>query len=125
MERIRVRLKDLYETRLLFEPDIAALACRRATDEDMNNILSIGKSVEDAILAGHDRTKLDQKFHGAIVKASHNDFLQQLLPLIEKGVRDSITLKARDASGAKNAMSIHLHHAITHLSLNIGEEPIF
>ena len=152
MERIRVRLKDLYETRLLFEPDIAALACRRATDEDMDNILSIGKSVEDAILAGHDRTKLDQKFHGAIVKASHNDFLQQLLPLIEKGVRDSITLnngchlpsedilakdtlrdhalimeflKARDASGAKNAMSIHLHHAITHLSLNIGEEPIF
>ena len=47
MERIRVRLKDLYETRLLFEPDIAALACRRATDEDMDNILSIGKSVED------------------------------------------------------------------------------
>ena len=95
---------------------------------------------------------MDQKFHGAIVKASHNEFLQQLLPLIERGVQDSITLnngchlpsedilakntlrdhallmeflKNRDASGAKNAMSIHLHHSITNLNLNIGEEPIF
>lgn len=152
MERIRVHLKDLYETRLIFEPEIAALACRRATDEELKNIFKIGHEVEEFILKGMDRTEIDQKFHEAIVEASHNEFLKQLLPLINKCVQDSITLnsgcslpsddilakntlrdhaqimeflKVRDAVGTKYAMSIHFRHAIEILDINTGEEPIY
>ncbi|MDD7281022.1 MAG: GntR family transcriptional regulator [Erysipelotrichaceae bacterium] len=32
---IKVTLKDLYETRLIFEPEAAALACKRASNEEI------------------------------------------------------------------------------------------
>ena len=35
MERVRVHLKDLYEARLLFEPEIASIVCRRASDTEL------------------------------------------------------------------------------------------
>ncbi|GFI61276.1 putative L-lactate dehydrogenase operon regulatory protein [Clostridiales bacterium] len=152
MERIRVRLKDLYETRLICEPQITAIACRRATDRELDNILKTGSIVEKAILAGNDRTEIDKEFHKAIVKASHNEFLQRLLPVINNAVKGAITMNEgcrlpsedmlardtlrdhalimefmsrRDESGAKHAMSVHLHHAITNLRLNTDDEPIF
>ena len=143
---------DLYEARLLFEPEIAAIACRRATDGELENIFEIGHEVEKTILNGVDRTEIDQEFHRAIVQASHNDFMMRLLPVVNRAVKESIMLndgcqlpsedilakdtlrdhgllmeflKKRDAAGAKYAMSIHLHHAITNLNLNVGEDPIF
>lgn len=147
MESVRIRLKDLYETRLLFEPEVSAIACRRATDDEIAGILKLGKDVEDTIRAGGNRTEIDQDFHNAIVTASHNAFLQRLIPIINSAVEETILLgsgaetlaentlrdhallmeflKNRDAGAAKQAMYIHLHHAITTLRLNIGEEPIF
>lgn len=147
IERVRIRLKDLYEARLLFEPEMSAIACRRASDEEINHILSIGKEIEEVIEAGKDRTKIDQDFHNAIVAASHNEFMQRLVPIINKAVAESILLdssaqtleentlrdhallmeflRERDAVGAKQAMSIHLHHAIITLGLNHYDDPIF
>lgn len=147
MDYVRVRLKDLYETRLLFEPEVSAIACRRATDEEISGILELGKEVERTIEAGKDRTVIDQEFHNAIVDASHNSFLKQLIPIINRAVEEAILfdsgtgtlventlrdhallmefLKNRDAGGAKRAMYVHLHHAIATLRLNSGEEPIF
>lgn len=147
MENIRVRLKDLYETRLLFEPEVAAIACRRATDDEMGAILNLGKKVENTIRTGGNRTEIDQDFHNAIVAASHNAFLQRLIPIINSAVEEAILLgsgaetlaentlrdhallmeflKNRDAGGAKRAMYIHIHHAIATLRLNVGDEPIF
>lgn len=146
-EHIRMRLKDLYEARLLFEPELSAIACRRATDEEIKNILEIGKEVEETIRCGGDRTQIDQEFHNAIIFASRNDFFQRLIPIINHAVEDSILidsslrtleentlrdhallmefLKNRDPIGAKQAMSIHLHHAITTLRLNHNGDPIF
>lgn len=147
IERSRVRLKDLYEARLLFEPEVTAIACRRATDEEIQNILKIGKAVEETIRIGGDRTEIDQEFHKAIVAASHNEFMYRLIPIINGAIEDSIRLnrtgqtlaentlhdhallmeflEKRDAIAAKQAMSIHIHHAICALGLNQGEDPIF
>ena len=36
IQRMKINLKDLYEARLLFEPEIAAIACRRATEEELS-----------------------------------------------------------------------------------------
>ena len=130
LSAVRSRLRDLFEARLLFEPDLAAMACRRASDEEIAHILSLGAAVEDAIRTGRDRTEYDQAFHQAIVSASHNDFLIRLVPIINRAVMEAIQLrsmetvleeitlqdhallmefmKARDAAGAKQAMAIHL-----------------
>lgn len=146
LDRIRIGLKDLYEMRLMFEPQVAALACRRATDQELERIFSLGEVVERIIRNGEDRTNADQAFHRAIVMASHNNFMIRLIPLINRAVSESIFLstngetlakntlsdhamimgflKERDEGGAKNAMSVHIHHAIHTLGLNPDDEPI-
>ena len=151
MERVRVHLKDLYEARLLFEPEIASIVCRRASDAELKKIFEVGAEVEKVILAGKDRTEMDSEFHKILVKASHNEFLQRLFPIIDKSIQEAIKLngcklpsedllakdtlrdhallmeflKKRDAVSARNAMSIHLHHIITKLYINSDDEPIF
>ncbi len=146
LDRVRIGLKDLYEMRLMFEPQVTALACRRATDQELERIFEIGEHVESIIRNCGDRTEADQAFHRAIVVASHNDFMIRLIPLINRAVSDSIFLstngetlaentlrdhalimeflKIRDEGGARNAMSIHIHHAIQTLGLNPDDEPI-
>lgn len=151
MERVRVHLKDLYEARLLFEPEIASIVCRRASDAELKKIFEVGAEVEKVILAEKDRTEMDSEFHKILVKASHNEFLQRLFPIIDKSIQEAIKLngcklpsedllakdtlrdhallmeflKKRDAVSARNAMSIHLHHIITNLNINSDDEPIF
>lgn len=146
IERVRIRLKDLYEMRLIFEPQVAALACERATDKELEYILEQGARVEKLILEGKDRTVADQEFHRAIVRASHNDFMIRLIPLINRAVSESIFLsingetlaentlrdhavmmdffRQRDSSGVQFAMLVHIHHAILTLNLNMEDEPI-
>lgn len=143
-EIIRARLRDLYEARLLFEPEITALACHRATDEELSNIIQMGRRVEQAIVSGQDRTEYDQSFHRAIVAASHNDFMLRLMPIINRAVAESILLnkdngalaedtirdhamvmdflQRRDPDGAKHAMSLHIRHGLNNLKL---KDPVY
>ena len=48
-DKIKIRLKDLYEMRLLFEPQVAAIACRRASDEEIREICKCGEEVAKSI----------------------------------------------------------------------------
>jgi len=140
LTRTRIRLKDLYELRLMFEPQVSYIACQRATDDEIKNICKLGELVAKNIREGEDRTKSDQEFHKAIVIASHNDFMIRLIPMINRAVSDSIFiasngkplaentlcdhllimefLRRRDSAGVKNAMEIHIRHAMYELNLN-------
>ena len=135
----RSRVKDLFEARLLFEPQLAAMACQRATDEELGAIMEAGKLVEEQIRLHADRTSADQEFHQRIAVASHNRFMLQLLPIIHSAVSETIMLNEhqellsditlrdhallmdflgkRDAFGAEAAMRIHLRSAMNALAL--------
>ena len=139
LERVKGQLRDLFELRAMFEPQAAALACRRATEEELNLILQRGEEVEACIRAGKDRTAADRAFHGAIVRATHNEFLVRLLPLIDQAVEAAITsgghreelaqetsrdhallldfFRKRDAKGAEYAMAIHMRHSMDVMEL--------
>ena len=127
-------LDDLFEMRLMFEPDCAYYAAQRATDEEIEIICKYGEAVEQKILSGEDRTYEEQKFHESIANATHNAFVKQFMPIIfnaiKKGVLvmqkdDNVSkdnpnddrlimefLKARNADGARTAMRLHILHAI-------------
>lgn len=127
-------LDDLFETRLMFEPECAYLAAIRATDEEIETICRYGEKIEKKILSGEDRTFEEQKFHESIATATHNSFVEQFMPIIfnaiKKGVmvlskdsdisRDNMNddrlimefLKKRNADGARTAMRLHIIHAI-------------
>ena len=69
LDQVRGELRDLFELREIFEPSAARLACRRATAEEMAEILARGEDVDRCIRQGRDRTEADREFHAAIVRA--------------------------------------------------------
>ena len=137
---VKVNAKDLYEMRLIFEPEAAYLAAKRATDSEIKKILDLGQKIEQEILNHQDRTKDEHSFHKAIAQATHNEFMNKLMPILyeaiskgvflslqsEKAIQDTINdhrmimefLEQRNADGAKNAMRIHIMHAIKELNIN-------
>ena len=140
LRRVKGQLRDLFELRSIFEPQAAMLACRRATVEERADILARGKEVEDCIRSGADRTRADAAFHAAIVRATHNEFMVRLLPLIQRAVATAVetgeeaerlaadTLRdhallleffARvDEEGTRHAMAIHMRHAMDEMGLS-------
>ena len=136
---VKGRLRDLFELRAIFEPSAARLACLRATEEEMADILARGEDVDRCIRLGQDRTEADREFHAAIVRATHNSFMMRLLPMINQAVAAAIAsgqhkdqlaedtrkdhallmdfFRKRDAAGAGHAMAIHMHHSIDVMGL--------
>ena len=139
LNRIRGQLRDLFELRSMFEPQAARLACLRATEEELADLLEKGAEAERCIRAGEDRTAADGAFHAAIVRATHNEFLMRLLPLIHRAVSTAVESGAegerlaedtlrdhallleffarRDGAGAEHAMAIHMRHAMDGMGL--------
>lgn len=136
---IKVNAKDLYEMRLIFEPEAAYLATIRGTDAEIKRILDFGEKIEQEIKSGQDRTDNEHSFHKAIAQATHNEFMNQLMPILYQAIAKGVTLSAmsqkavtdtvndhrmimdfleqRNAEGAKNAMKIHIMHAIRELGI--------
>lgn len=136
---IKVNAKDLYEMRLIFEPEAAYLAAVRGTDAEIKRILDFGERIEEEIRSGQDRTDDEHSFHNAIAQATHNEFMNQLMPILYQAIEKGVTLSAnsqkavsdtlndhrmimdfleqRNAEGAKNAMRIHIMHAIRELGI--------
>jgi len=134
LSTFQLDLKDLYEMRLIFEPQSTYYAAKRATDKELERILYYGRLEEELILKKEDRTEVEQAFHKSIAKATHNEFMNRLMPIlyqaIDKGVVLADTneemvqntlndhrmimdfLSKRDAEGARIAMKLHIIHAM-------------
>ena len=135
--RSRVRAKDLFEMRLIFEPATVAMACQRATDEELRQIQKKADRMERIAAAGGDWPLADQEFHMALIRASHNEYMRRLYPIINSAVNEILQitenrqqmqdiavrdnqlilefLLRRDEVGARHAMSIHIKHLINTL----------
>ena len=142
----RGQLRDLFELRSIFEPRAARLACRRATSEELRNILRLGEAFEKTVLERGDSIAADQAFHSGIVQAMHNDFMAQFIPGIQRSISQSAALqdgvnwfsgetvedhrlilsflRIRDQEGAEAAMRLHLVHIINRLNLPDDGEPV-
>lgn len=137
------RLSDMYEIRLMFEPQCMMLACFRATEEELQGIFDQARLTNRLIAEDGDWPGADQRFHEMIAAASHNEFIIRLFPIINAAVNEAMEvtdnaealkeivindnrdmcsfLRLRDGAGAKSAMSIHIRHVINALGLNAGE----
>ena len=135
--RARGRARDLFEMRLIFEPATVALACQRASDAELEQIAKRARRVERAAASGGNWPQADQEFHWAIIKASHNEYMRRLYPIINSAVDEILQiatnrqqmqeialrdnqlildfLLSRDEAGARYAMSIHMKHLINRL----------
>jgi GntR family transcriptional regulator, transcriptional repressor for pyruvate dehydrogenase complex len=137
------RLADMYEIRLMFEPQCIMLACFRATEEELQGIFDQAQLVEQLVRTNGDWPGEDQRYHEMIAASSHNEFIIRMFPIINAAVNEAMEmtdntealksiviydnrdmvnfLRLRDGAGAKSAMSIHIRHVINVLGLNAGE----
>ena len=140
---MRMKLRDLCEYRLRFEPRVAFLAAKRGTDREIRKILECGEKEEALIAAGEDRTEAEQAFHRSVAVAAHNEFTGRLIPIIYKAIHQGVRLSEnnekvvqetladhrmlmdfiaqRNPVGAETAMRLHIVHAMASFGVEIEE----
>nr|WP_288544678.1 FadR/GntR family transcriptional regulator [uncultured Faecalibacillus sp.] len=136
---VKMGADDLYEIRLIFEPEIAYYATLRATDKELERINALKNEIEKRILNKKDYAKQEMLFHCSIAQATHNEFMSRLEPVLQESIQKGVFLyeyehvsnqdiisdnkmimefmNARNAEGAKSAMHIHILRAINQLKL--------
>lgn len=131
---MHVKIRDLYELRIMLEPQMASMAAVRATDAELEEILRLGAALKESSAVMEENSQGNQEFHNAVARASHNEFGIRLMEIINQALvkafeenrlkqtlyTDMIMdhtmimeyLKLRDGDGARQAMELHIRHAI-------------
>lgn len=119
---------ELFEVRLMLEPEIALQAAKNADEEDLKQLKQLCDETEQLYLSGKNHIPKDIEFHTCIAKCSKNRVVETLIPLINTGVMTFANLThrmlmeetiethraivdaiwERDSVGAKCAMIMHL-----------------
>lgn len=141
---MHVKIRDLYELRMMLEPQMAAMAAVRATDSELEEILRLGKVIRESSAVMEENSQGNQEFHNAVARASHNEFGIRLMEIINEALVKAFEenrlkqtlytdmlmdhnmimeyLKLRDGAGARLAMELHIRHAIRDYGLEEQEQ---
>lgn len=107
-DRFKLAL-ELFDVRLILEPEIAASAAEQATPEDKAKLKALCDEVERAYLAGEDHIPKDIEFHTCIAHCSQNRVMEMLLPVINTAVMTFANLTHRTLMQE----TIQTHRAVT------------
>lgn len=119
---------DLFDVRLMIEPEIMTWACRRATKEQLVKLRELCDEVEYLYKQGHNHIYKDIEFHSYLAKLSGNMVVERLIPVINTSVvifanityrslmQETLethravvnAIERKDPVGAKCAMNMHL-----------------
>ena len=80
-------LQDLFETRMLVEPQIAGLAVQRATPQDIRNLERLVAEMDRLQANSAAAAEMDIQFHTAVAECTHNDVLARVVPIINESIR--------------------------------------
>lgn len=100
-------IEDLMELRLIIEPNAAKLAAKRATPEDRIAVRRAFKAMERAVAGQGEYVPADLAFHGAILAACHNQFVQQMQNALSAILRTSFELSSEIAGGPARSLPMH------------------
>jgi len=120
------------EARRILEPEVAALAAIRASDDSLSAIRQGLRGMEDAVRRGKEGVDEDTAFHVAVARATENRTLELLVRVLSDSLHESRALsfgprealetalqdhirileaiEAGDSHRARRAMERHLHH---------------
>ena len=120
--------KDILDILEMMEPETAAMAAERRTEEDLRRMESVLRIMAQKVDMGIECLDEECEFYKIVAEASHNIVMERLTPLMTRGIRYfAATLSPKDflygvrnyynvlegirnqkASEAKTAMSYHL-----------------
>ena len=114
LECLRTRLRDLFEIRMMLEPQAARLACLRGTDEELQEIARRAECVAQAIREGKNFSQPEETIHNALHEAWAALDVESLLaqPTLQDNELLMGFLRQRDEEGVQYAMAAHIRHTI-------------
>lgn len=123
---------ELFEARMIVEPELAARAAERATAEDITTLRKILVDMQSDLNDRKHTTECDVAFHDAIFRTAGNRVCRQMFGTINRSVLRSIqrgaqradldrvcrahqaiyeAIASRDPEGARHQMAQHLKEA--------------
>ena len=119
---------ELFDVRLMLEPEIAAKAAEYATPEEIEQLVSLCDETEKLYKNGKNHIRKDMEFHACIAACSKNRVVEMLVPIIHSAVTTFANITQRtlmketiethraivdaiinkDSIGARCAMVMHL-----------------
>lgn len=119
---------ELFEVRLMLEPEIASHAAEHAEPEDLEQLVRLCDETEEMYRSGKNHIPKDIEFHTCIARCSKNRVVETLIPIINTAVMTFANLTHRtlmnetiethravvnsilehDPVGARCAMIMHL-----------------
>lgn len=101
---------DVFEMRLLLEPQVAALAAQRASDAEVWRMKEILDAQEAEIAAGSTGVEFDSEFHFAIANATQNAALIAVTQAVSGILRQSREVSLQ--SPERSRLSLQSHRQI-------------
>ncbi len=105
-------MESLAEMRLSLEPEAAALAAQRRTDQQLADLYRWADRMGDRNDTAQDFVYSDLQFHLTIAEASGNPFMRSLSALIEVALVTAFTLSSPIPDTERHVASARKHRAI-------------
>ena len=102
------RLVAMAEARHILEPELAALAAERGTDEELAEIERLALHMEAAVRQGIDAIMPDLEFHRRIAQAAHNPVLYEIMEGINELFLESRRITSAEPGITERAVRYHL-----------------
>lgn len=86
---------ELFDVRLMLEPEIASRAAEYATEDELSQLKQLCDETEQTYLEGKNHIPKDIEFHTCIARCSKNRVVETLIPLINTAVMTFANLTHR------------------------------
>jgi DNA-binding FadR family transcriptional regulator len=103
----RALIDDLVEMRLMIEPAAVELAALKSKPTDIASIHAALQAMRRAVDGDGSYIEADLAFHGGILRASDNQFLVQLAPIVGAVLRLSFELSVTSLESARASLPDH------------------
>ncbi|WP_240421905.1 FadR/GntR family transcriptional regulator [Paenibacillus periandrae] len=103
----RATMLQLTEARLIIEPELAAMAADKATQEEAEAIVATADAMKRKVEKKRDFLKEDMEFHDLIAKASHNEIMYHMLDRMSDLLVDSRRKSMKWQGMNEKASSFH------------------
>ncbi|MFZ5968569.1 MAG: FadR/GntR family transcriptional regulator [Bacillota bacterium] len=100
----------LFETRLIIEPQMAALAAERASESNIKALEEAFHKIEEDVLRYRDHTESDMIFHNIIAKSTKNPIIRRIVPIINDSIKEGY-LETKDIPESRDKV-ISAHRRI-------------
>ncbi len=94
---------DLHEIRMLLEPEIAYMAAKNITEEQLGKLREMCDEMERLSAQRRERMPLDVEFHIVLAESSGNLVAPKLIPVLRQGVELFIKYTHREATPESTA----------------------